>query len=172
MTRRSLFFTSMTDSSNSPIPNPNSMPLPTGADSSAPHPGGLEGKTEAEPSGKTASVVPDPIIAPPTVSAEVADEEAAIRQEVECFHGTQSAEDFIAAVTALLKIPDIASADLDAIMAGEDPAFQLCLLNTAREVEASRRATRALVRGFGGLHDAPTDARVSFAQHYATSARA
>jgi hypothetical protein len=122
------------------------MPLPTGADSSATHPGGSEEETEAEPSGKTASVVPDPIVAPPAVSAEVADEEAAIRQEVERFRGTQSAEDFIAAVTALLKIPDIASADLDAIMAGENPAFQLCLLDTARGVEASRRASRALVR--------------------------
>ncbi len=128
MTRRSLLFTFMTDSSNSPIPNLNSMPLPTGADSSTPHPGGSEGETEAEPSGKTASVVPDPIVAPPAVSAEVADEEAAIRQEVERFRGTQSAEDFIAAVTALLKIPDIASADLDAIMAGENPAFQLACL--------------------------------------------
>jgi hypothetical protein len=78
----------------------------------------------------------------------VADEEAAaIHQEVERFRESQSAEDFIAAVTALLKIPDLASADLDAIMRGEDPAYLLCLLDTARGVEASRRASRAAVRG-------------------------
>ena len=122
------------------------MPLPTGVDSSAPHPGDSEGETEAEPSGKTASEVPNPIVASPAVSAEMADEEAAVRQEVERFRGTQSAEDFIAAVTALLKIPDLASADLDAVMRGEDPAFLLCLLDTARGVEASQRASRSAVR--------------------------
>jgi hypothetical protein len=141
MTRRSILF----NSSNSPIPPADFMPLPTGADSSAPHPVGSEGETEAEPSGKTASEVPDHIVAPSAVSAEMADEEAAIRQEVERFRGAKSAEDFIAAVTARLKIPDLASADLDAVMRGEDPAFLLCLLDTARGVEASRRASA--VRG-------------------------
>jgi hypothetical protein len=108
------------------------MPQPTGADSLISHHLGAAGEPEAEPSGKTASEVPAP-----AVSAEVACEEAAIRQRVERFFGTQSAEDFIVAVTALLKIPDLASADLDAIMGGEDPAFQLCLLYTATGVEAS-----------------------------------
>ena len=146
MTRRSILFTSMTDSSNSPIPPEAPMPLPTGADSLPPRPGGSERETGVEPSGETTPVVPDPIVSPPAFSAEVEDEDAAIRQEVERFRGSRSAEDFIAAVTALLKIPDLASANLDAIMGGEDPAFQLCLLETARGVDAARRASKASVR--------------------------
>jgi hypothetical protein len=71
------------------------MPQPRGADSH------LARKTEAEPSGKTASEVLAPIITYPAISAEMANE------EVEFFHGTQSAGNFIAAVTALLKIHDL-----------------------------------------------------------------
>jgi hypothetical protein len=97
------------NSSNSPTPSSNFTPLPTGADSQHPHPVGLAGETEAEPSdtGKTASEVHTFIVAPPAVSAEVADEEMAIRQEVERFRGSQSAEDFIAAVLVLLGVPDL-----------------------------------------------------------------
>jgi hypothetical protein len=69
-----------------------------------------------------------------------------IQREIERFRGSQTAGEFIAAVAALLKSPDLASVDLDAVMGGEDPGFQLCLLEVARGVEASERASRASVR--------------------------
>ncbi len=65
MTRRSMLF----NSSNSPASSSSdSMPQSTGANSH------LAEEPEAEPSGKTAYEVPAPIIAPPAISAEMADE--------------------------------------------------------------------------------------------------
>jgi hypothetical protein len=136
MTRRSNLFTS----SNLPSPlSSESTPQLTSA-------GGQQGASRGEPSGETLPDVPDLIIVPPAVSAEVAGEELEIRREIERFRGSKTAGEFIAAVT-LLKILDFASADLNVIMEGDDPGFQLCLLEAARVVEALERASRASVRG-------------------------
>ncbi len=122
MTRRSNLFSpsnSLTSSSSDSTPQPTSVDSP-------------QRESEGELSGKNSSTVPNSIITPPVVSAKVADEEAAIRQEVERFRGTQSTGEFIAAVKVLLKIPDLDSADFAPIMRGEDPGFQLSLLKAAR----------------------------------------
>ena len=136
MTRRSIF----SNASNTPShPSSDSTPQPTGA-------GDQQGASGSEPSGETLPDVPDLITASPAVSAEIADEELEIQREIERFRGSRTAGEFVAAVAALLKVPDLASADLDAIMDGEDPGFQLCLLEAAKGGEASERASRASVR--------------------------
>ena len=105
------------NSSNTPSPPSSvSTPQPSGASAQ-------QGASGSELSGETLPDVPDIITAPPAVSAGEADEELEIQREIERFRGSQTAGEFIAAVAALLKSPNLASVDLDAIMGGGGPGF-------------------------------------------------
>ena len=98
------------NSSNTPSPPSSvSTPQPSGASDQ-------KGASGSEPSGETLPDVPDLIVVPPAILAEEADEKLEIQREIERFRGSQTAGEFIVAVAALLKSPNLASVDLDAIM--------------------------------------------------------